>query len=316
MDRSRKKAFFDMKCIFIYNPVSGKGKIKKKIEYIVEKLKNKYDTVDVYETKASGDMSRAAYDASFNYDAIVFAGGDGSFNEVLQGVVKSGETPELGYIPGGTVNDIGHALKISKNIKKALKVILNGKSERLDVIKSNDKYAMYVVAAGAFTSASYTTPQINKKQIGRLAYGLEALKKNLKFDVFSIEVDNGIQKINTESVLVLAMNGRYVAGLPVNKWSSFNDGKLEMVLIKQRKNPKFFDKIGAYLALIRLFLFGNRFGIKEKQFIRIDGSKFKITVDDSVVWNFDGEKGNSGTVEIEVLHKKINMIVPKRLKNV
>ena len=70
------------------------------------------------------------------------------------------------------------------------------------------------------------------------------------------------------------------------------------------------------MALIRLFLFGNRFGIKEKQFIRIDGSKFKITVDDSVVWNFDGEKGNSGTVEIEVLHKKINMIVPKRLKNV
>lgn len=305
-----------MKCIFMYNPVSGKGRIKRKLKYIKKKLGEKYDEVDVYETKAVGDMTVKARDAALKYDAIVFAGGDGSFNEVLQGVVTSGATPELGYIPGGTVNDIGHALKISKNIKKALKVILNGRTEKLDVIKSNDKYAMYVVAAGAFTSASYTTPQISKNQIGRLAYGFEALKKNLKFDVFTIEVDNGEKVVKTESVLVLVMNGRYVAGLPVNKWSSFNDGKLEVVLVKQRKNPRIIDKIGAYFSLIKLFLFGNKFTIKEKQLIRIDGSKFKITVDDSVVWNFDGEKGNNGAVGIEVLNKKINMIVPKGMKNV
>ena len=50
-----------MNCIFIYNPVSGKGRIRKRIKYVVDKLREKYEIVDVYETRACGDMTAAAY---------------------------------------------------------------------------------------------------------------------------------------------------------------------------------------------------------------------------------------------------------------
>ena len=93
-----------MNCIFIYNPVSGKGRIRKRIKYVVDKLREKYEIVDVYETRACGDMTAAAREAAKKYDAIVFSGGDGSFNEVLQGVASAEIMPELGYIPSGTVN--------------------------------------------------------------------------------------------------------------------------------------------------------------------------------------------------------------------
>ena len=148
-----------MNCIFIYNPVSGKGKIAKQLDYIVNSLKETYSQVDVYATKAAGDMARFASDAIGKYDAIVFAGGDGSFNEILQAIAKAENPPILGYIPSGTANDIGHTLKIPKNVKKALKIIKEGKEAKLDCMKVNDQYAMYVVCAGAFVSATYTTSQ-------------------------------------------------------------------------------------------------------------------------------------------------------------
>ena len=137
-----------MRCVFIYNPVSGRGKIVKKLSYIVSRLQEKYDTVDVYATKEKGDMERAARDAAGKYDAIIFSGGDGSFNEIVQGIGDSPVQPELGYIPSGTVNDIAHTLGIPKGVRRALKVILTGKNELLDCMKVNDRYAMYVVAAG------------------------------------------------------------------------------------------------------------------------------------------------------------------------
>ena len=70
---------------------------------------------------------------------------------------------------------------------------------------------------------------------------------------------------------------------------------------------------GAFFALAHLFLLGYR--VREKQIIRMEGSHFEIQANENVVWNFDGEKGLSGNVVIDVLHKKINMLVPKGSKN-
>ena len=303
-----------MRCFFVYNPVSGRGKIHKKLDYIVRKLESKYDYVEVYATKGVGDMERAVREAANKFDAIVFSGGDGSFNEVLQGIGDSACPPELGYIPSGTVNDIAHTLGIPKRVRGAIKVILTGDNALLDCMKINDRYAMYVVAAGAFTSATYTTPQSQKHQVGRIAYGIEGLRKNMRFDVFDVCIRTEKEEVKTDSVFVILMNGRYVAGIKLNKKGSLTDGKVEVALIRQKKDPNFFKKIRAFLALAHLFIFGYK--VREKQITRLQGSSFEIEADEDVVWNFDGEKGVSGCVKIEVLPKKINMIVPKGNKNI
>ena len=303
-----------MRCFFIYNPVSGKGKIVKKLDYIVRQLKEKFDVVDVYATKCSGDMERAAREAVGKYDVIVFSGGDGSVNEVVQGIGGADDAPALGYIPCGTVNDIAHTLGIPRKIRGAVKTIVSGETAMVDCMQINDRYAMYVVAAGAFTSATYNTPQSKKKQIGRIAYGLEGIKKNMKFDVFDITVRCPDEIVHTDSVFVSIMNGRYVAGLKMNRFSSMCDGKLELAIIKQKKNPNLFKKIRAFIALARLFLLGYR--VKEKQIIRYEGDYFEIDSQDGIVWNFDGEKGLEGKVVVRALPRKIKMIVPKGTQDI
>ena len=160
-----------MKCIFIYNPNSGRGRIAKKLPYIVRRLREKYDRVDVYATKTRGDLSSKVRKIASEYDCIVFSGGDGTFNEVLRGVGDMHSLPDFGYIPGGTANDVAHSLGIPrKSLRGALNVILRGRRELLDCLCINGRdYAMYSVSAGAFTSASYTTPQEAKKALGLLA---------------------------------------------------------------------------------------------------------------------------------------------------
>lgn len=304
-----------MNCIFIYNPVSGRGKIHKKLHLITKNLAEKYDDVTVYATQYSGDMKRAAREAVGKYDAIIFSGGDGSFNEVLQGIADLDNLPELGYIPSGTVNDIAHTLQIPCNIKKALKVIKTGKNEMLDCMKVNDHYAMYVVAAGAFTSATYNTPQIDKNSVGKLAYYVEGIKHNFNFDFFDIDCKSEKQRM--QGMLILFINSRYVSGFKVNELASLQDGKIEVTVIKEEKKAKGgpLKKFISLLVMAVLFLFGRR-RVKNESLLHLEGTSFDVDVADNVVWNFDGEKGCNGKIHVEVVPKKINMIVPQNLKRI
>ncbi len=300
-----------MKCVFIYNPVGGKGIIAKKREYIVKELKEKYDEVDVRETKCAGDMTNIARESVGKYDAIIFAGGDGSFNELVQGIAEFEKQPVLGYIPSGTVNDVAHSLGIPNKIKKALKVIKTGKVEKIDCMKVNDRYAVYVVTAGAFTSATYTTPQKQKNQIGRIAYGLEGIKHNLNFQPFSVICHSEKGEISTEGCILIAfINSKYVAGFKMNKRADLQDGEMEVAIVEQQKKKNIFKRIGSYLALAGLFVIGYR--AKLNHVTHIKGKAFDVEVDETAVWNIDGEKGVNGKIHIEVVPKKVNIIVPNR----
>ena len=302
-----------MKCLFVYNPVSGRGKTGRRLHKIVRALRERYGDVCVCATEKQGDMTRIIREQAHLFDAVVFSGGDGSVNEALQGVCESGCAPELGYIPSGTVNDVAHSLGIPKRLGGALKVIRTGRAAALDCMKIGDRYAMYIVAAGAFTSAPYTTPQSLKKQIGFVAYGIEGLAKNMDFDVFGVTIRAGGREVHTDSVFVVLMNGRYVAGIPLNRHAGMADGKIEAAVIRQRKNPGFFGRVRAFFSLARLFLFGFR-AANEKQIERFEGSRFEIQTDEHVVWNFDGEKGTTGKVTVEVLPGRIRMLVPRGKK--
>ncbi len=309
MDTEDKK----MKCIFMYNPVGGKGQIAKQVEYIVGELKEKFEEVDVYATKCAGDMSREAREIADKYDVIVFAGGDGSVNEMVQVVAEMEDPPILGYIPSGTVNDFAHTLKIPKKIKKALRIIKTGTVEQIDCMKLNDRYAIYVVTTGAFTSATYNTSQTKKNHSGRIAYYFEAIKHNLKFQPFEVDCKGQAEEIHTDGcILISFINSKYVAGFGMNKHGDLQDGKMEVAIVERKKKANFFRVIGSYFAIAGLFLFGYR--AKNKHVKRLSGNAFDVDIGDDVVWNVDGEKGISGKIHIEIVPKKVKIIVPAEKK--
>lgn len=300
-----------MRCLFLYNPNSGRGKIQKKLPLIERMLKSCYDEVELYATKSAEDLQNKAAEGAESCDAVVFSGGDGTFNLVLGGIGE--RKVNLGYVPSGTINDVARSLKISKNIKKALKVVVGGRVEKLDCMQVNQKdYAMYVVAAGAFTEATYSTPQIQKKRFGKLGYVFECLKKHRRFNSFSIEIVCDERRESTRAILVLIMNGKSVAGFPVNKNGSMQDGRMEIAVLREREDLNFWGRMRAFFEIADLILFGSK--CKSGRLLRLNGDCVRIRTEEHVVWDLDGEKGNSGNIEIRLLPKKVAMFVPKNKK--
>lgn len=292
-----------MKCIFIYNPNSGKGKILKYINYIKEQLLTKYDVVDLYPTKSQQDTIDAAKKSSNNYDAIIFSGGDGTFNDVTCGVSEMDKRPLLGYIPCGTVNDIARNLKISKNIKKAVRIILEGNYVNHDVGLINNKYFVYVAGVGTFTSISYRTKQKYKKILGKTAYILDGIKDIVNPSIVNVKITTKEGQIfEGKSALLLVTNSISVGGIPFNKNGHLNDGYFDIIVVK-----KYIGK--GLIAIANTMLIG----IRKKRITRyyeiIRSSDFKIEVEDNIVWTLDGEKGMNGSVNIKNLHNHIQIFV-------
>lgn len=299
-----------MNCLFLYNPSSGKGKIAKKAEYIRKRLQKTFERVEVAATTSAEDLEARVREGAEQFDVILFSGGDGTFNHVLQGV----GTHEvlLGYIPGGTTNDVARSLGIPRSVKGALRVIEQGCSRRLDCMRVNDRYAMYIAAAGAFTRATYATPQNNKKKLGILAYAFECLKTEMNFKVFPLRINCDGETVETSAVLALVLNGRSVASFPINRSGSMCDGQLELAVIRQAERPGFFRRIGAYFSLASLFLFGVK--IKKKDILYLHGRHITIGTDNGVVWDLDGEEGMRGDIAVEVLPQRMRMFVPQNKK--
>lgn len=301
----------NMDCLLLYNPNSGKGKLKKKIPYVRRKLEDKFERVDIVETTSAADLEQRVRDGATRYDVILFSGGDGTFNNVLKGL--EGRDVQLGYIPSGTTNDVAHSLGIPRNVKGALKVILSGHSKNVDCLRVNGThYVMYIAAAGAFTAVTYNTPQKSKKAFGRVAYAVQGLRKNMKLDVFHMRCACGNRKIETHGVLIFVMNGKWVAGFSVNNKGSMNDGVLEVAVVKQVNRPNIFQRIHKYFSIAAVMLFGARVKRHDIEFLR--GERVKIATDDDVVWDFDGEEGTRGDVDIEVLRGHVRIFIPKNKK--
>lgn len=296
-----------MRCLFIYNPQSGKSKISKYVNYITKKLMERFSYVEVIATQSREHTIVTAKSACSTFDYLVFSGGDGTFNDIVTGVAAETTRPILGYIPAGTVNDIAKNLKLSYRPKKAIKSILNGVVITHDVGKIGDRYFMYVAAIGTFTSVSYRTEQRVKKKLGKLAYVIDGIQDVFDPVFTNVSLKSDQVEINEIASLVLVLNSRSVGGVVFNPEGHLNDGYFDVVLVKK-------DFFGGVLNIIKMFLFKVSRKKKRKFMSVIRSDKMEISVGEDIVWCLDGEQGPKGPIVIENLKEHIQIVVPKRKK--
>ena len=294
-----------MRCAFIYNPHSGKCKQEKTKDYIVSRLKTKYDEVDVFPTQYAGHAIELARNSCGKYTLLVVAGGDGTLNEIVNGLAEQEGRPVVGYIPLGTVNDVGHSLHLSKNLKKAMDTILNGKAYKHDIFKVNDRYGIYVCCAGLFTETSYATGQKSKKKMGKVAYALHGAKKLFTTPSLDLKLTFDGGSIETKAAFLLILNSRNVASFGINKKAKLNDGLVDIMIIKEKRK-----KVSLRVAMhvLEMFLVGLT---KCKHATRLRLNNFKVELGDSVV-NIDGEKAGVGNFDFKVIQEGIEIIIGKK----
>ena len=112
------------KTLLIVNPCSGKAKMKTELLNVVNILSADGSLVTVYPTKARGDATEFAAGVKENeYEKIVVCGGDGTLNEVISGIMRSGIACTLGYIPSGTLNEWSSGCKFPAALKERRRIL-------------------------------------------------------------------------------------------------------------------------------------------------------------------------------------------------
>ena len=296
-----------MKALVCYNPKSGKQKLGKNIDYIKKSLDGMYE-IDVYETTGEKSLIYYLEEHAKEYDLLIVSGGDGTLNETVTGVMRGKANPKIAYVPGGTCNDVGSMLKLSKNIKSTIKLILKDQYEEMDICQVEDKYFVYVLGAGQFIDISYATPHKYKRKFGKLAYYLYALKELTMDQKLKCKIEFDGKEVEGDYYVVLALNSNHLSGFSIWRKNSIklNDGLFDLTLIHKEKKMTF-------LRLADFVLFGDyasRYGIETYQV-----SKVKITSEEEAPFNIDGEFGfKTKQCEVEVIPKAIKMFVSSKAK--
>ena len=294
------------KLLLIVNPCSGRAKMYTELLKVVEVFSYADYLVSVYPTKAKGDATQYVEKLNHNdFDMLVVCGGDGTLNEVIEGIMNSGNNIPLGYIPSGTLNEWSSGLNISRNIETAAKDIINGKQIRLDIGRFNNKYFSYTASFGAFTGASYSTPQEVKNVLGQSAYFFEGIKSLGAIKPIHMKITTEDRVVEGDFLFGAVSNSLSVGGIvkydktPVG----LNDGIFEIILIR---NP---DNIVKLQPLVDGIL-KHEFDREGIEFFRSE--KFIIETDEEVAWTLDGEyaKGED-VVTVENIHGAITFVVPE-----
>lgn len=300
-----------MKCLIIYTPHAMKGQVKKYKQQIRTTLKQKFKVVDFLESKYTTHASDIASSACGIYDCVIALGGDGTFNEVINGIAEKENKPVLAFLPCGTVNDLARSLKIPRKLDAALKVILDGHTFKHDIFKINNRYGIYVVAAGILTGCSYITGQENKRRFGWYAYAYEALKELFRKNSIRMKITCDKKTFDGSYAVMLLANSNSVAGINVNKNADLNDGLIDVILLRQFRFMKITNLISA-LRLIKIFIFKIKKIKNTKYFAHLKASEVTIENYSSSKLNVDGEYGgNDSIIKLKMLKEEIEIFAPK-----
>ena len=169
-----------MKGLFIINPSSGKQNIDSMLREIMATLilDQICSHVDVFYTKGKDDAkNRAAALKPGDYDFIVSVGGDGTLNEVTNGLILSESNIPMAIISAGTVNDFATYMKLPQTADGFCQMIKDFQTKKVDVGRVNNEYFINVLAAGMLTDIAYKVPKDKKAVLGKMAYYLEGVKE-------------------------------------------------------------------------------------------------------------------------------------------
>ena len=145
--------------LFVYNPRSGVQTIARKLNDIVSLWTAEGYDVTVHPTQAQGDCRNTVARLANGFDRVVAAGGDGTHNEAVNGLLDADYRAPYGYIPCGSTNDFSHSMGIPVQIPAAAKNCLYGVPFEYDVGIMNGRAFTYVAGFGIFTDITYSTPQ-------------------------------------------------------------------------------------------------------------------------------------------------------------
>ena len=293
-----------MKHLFILNPVAGKGKTLKLLPTVKAYFAASREDFDIEITEYPGHATEIAADYSSKQPCRIYSiGGDGTLNEVLNGM--AGSSSSLGVIPSGSGNDFIKSIEPDSDLKSILARTVEGTARPIDMARINDRYFINIASLGFDAQVAHTTQHFKKIPLisGKTAYilGIFTTIMQRKNNVLEIRIDGGFIKSN--ALLIAIGNGRYYGGgmLAVPK-AEIADGMFDICLVDNISRMKI-------LRLFPLYMKGQHGKISDVHFYK--GKRVEIKSASPIAMNSDGEISIVHEAVFEILPNALSFIFPK-----
>lgn len=215
----------------VFNPAAG-GERRTRFERIIADVRAQGHAVTVVETTAPGHAERIARDISADsYDVIAAAGGDGTVNEIINGLADK-DIP-LGIIPLGTANVLADEIGLGKDAQRVAQTLASGLIKPIRVGRANGRRFTMMAGAGFDANVVHTVSLRLKKWVGPLAYVWQSIVQAAvdRFDTCDVIIDGKSYK----TVSIVACNGRRYGGpFIAAPDASLSDDHFQVVLMTGR----------------------------------------------------------------------------------
>lgn len=299
----------DTKHLFIVNPKAGKGaalKAEKRIAELFWALEKKYPgiTFEIHRTSYPGHATEIAREYSRQGVYRIYAvGGDGTLNEVLNGM--AGSDSSLAIIPCGTGNDFIKSIAGRFDPEEILKDTILGRETLVDLCKINDKYFINIVSVGLDAiinqaASGYKTLPLVTANMAYFA-GIIKCLKGKKPTTLSFTIDD--REYEQEILLMAICNGQYYGGsFHMAPTADLSDGLLDVVIVDD-------IPIGKLLRYLPRLMKGTHLNIPELTYVRAKHIMIKAPA--PMIINLDGESDSGSVCDISIEQAKLKLILPR-----
>lgn len=293
--------------MIIYNPAAGKNKFRKLLPD-AERILTDADlevTLVPSTAKPKSTTEIARHAAESGYDIVIAAGGDGTVNEVVNGLMQVKKRPKLGILPVGTTNDYARALNVAKDPLEALRIIANQETIRVDIGKANEnEFFINNAAGGRITEITYAVKESMKSKWGRLAYLFSGLTVLPKLSPVNIEVTYNDEIFKGEILLFFANKSNSVGGMEtLCPPAQLNSGMFELLILKKVSPKKLFQLFASIKKGTHL---------NSPHVIHARTNKVTIKSDADLNVSYDGVYGGKAPYTLEVIPEALEVFTDEK----
>jgi YegS/Rv2252/BmrU family lipid kinase len=295
-----------MRTRLIVNPFAGQGRPRKNLTQVRRLLRDYGFKIETVVTHRVGQATALAHEAArLGYNCVIVGAGDGTINEAVNGL--AGTDVPLGVIPLGTGNVLANNIGVPLSIEGACEVIARGAIRKVDLGKANGRYFLLMAGIGFDAQVVQEVHPQLKSLLRGFAYVLSTFNNVFRYQSSRMRITlDGNQEMSLPAWLVMVGNvASYAWNIKVTSLARLDDGYLDVCIFPHH------GRLAGVRQAIRT-LVGQHIAYQEVEYHR--AKRIHIVSTPPVPVQLDGDALTATPVDIQVVHKALNVFVPKEME--
>ena len=297
-----------MKALLIFNPAAGQGRPQEALEALQASLAPVLGGWVI--TQEPGDARRAAQEAARDgYDFVLAAGGDGTVNEVVNGLLASGASEAalpLGLVPVGTQNVLAHELGLpAANLDATLALLRTGRKRQIDVGLAGERYFVLMAGFGFDAQVVQEVLRPVKALLGPAAYAFATVGALATYRSTQIRLRLDGEEVRSEAFLVVVANAASYAyrQIKLAPFAALDDGWLDVCVFERARS----DRVGFASQMMAVLA---RRHLRDPRVRYYRGKHLTLESDPPIQGQMDGDMFGGTPIEISVIPRALSVFVP------